>query len=248
MENEIGQFTGNDSLEGLGLVDPATGRALPTPDWQPGSRPPASDDALRQQRQEAADPDPAFDADRAGTAGLDWDSDANPYKAEALRARQAQNPGVQARQQFETQVATIDSQAQAAFSQLVASGLQPEVAQALVGAARQAAVLQAQLQADRLALLPAAKREVAERIAREFSLPNAKIDPSEILQEGSVEAMRARAKTLQEARRGQSFQARMRAGADRVERGTGPGTRIDYDNLSPLNTIKLGILRGQFSS
>lgn len=240
---------GDGSLESLGLVDPQSGRALPTSDWSPSRTPAPSDDQLRQQRQEGTWDDqdtqpnqPAYDP------ASQWESDDNPYRTEALRLRQAQaDPGRQATEHLQSRTREIDTQAQGAFSQLVASGMPAEQAQFVVGAARAAALSDAQMQADRLALLPAAKREVASRIAAEFSLPNSKIDPGEILGEGSVEAMRARARTLQETRRSGAFQARRSSGVDRVERGAGPGTKIDYDNLSITDTIKLGILRGQFS-
>jgi hypothetical protein len=238
------------SLEELGLVDPQSGKALPTSDWAPGPPPaPGTDRSDPNYRQDRFDPDPWAEqtqpATTTQTAG--WDSDDNPYKAEALRARQGQDPGVQARTWHQGQAQTIETQAQAAFSHLVSTGMPAEQAQVVIGAARAAALSEAQMQADRLALLPAAKREVADRIAREFSTGNARVTPAEILGEGSVEAMRARARTLSETRRGGAFAARRQAGSDRVERGAGPGSKIDYNTLSPFDTIRLGIARGQFS-
>lgn len=242
-------FSGNDTLESLGLVDPQSGRALPTTDWSPPQRAAgASDPQAPDYRQDRYNADPWAEAQPEPAGQSTWESDENPYKAEALRARQqANDPARNAREQFQTQAQAIDSQAQAAFAQLVASGMPAEQAQIVVGAARQAAITDAQMKADRLALLPAAKREVSERIAREFSLPNAKIDASELLSAESVDAMRERARTLQGARRGQAFDTRRTAGTDRVERGAAPGSKIDYESLSPFDTIRLGIARGQFT-
>jgi hypothetical protein len=210
------------SLEELGLVDPQSGKALPTSDWAPGPPPaPGTDRSDPNYRQDRFDPDPWAEqtqpATTTQTAG--WDSDDNPYKAEALRARQGQDPGVQARTWHQGQAQTIETQAQAAFSHLVSTGMPAEQAQVVI----------------------------ADRIAREFSTGNARVTPAEILGEGSVEAMRARARTLSETRRGGAFAARRQAGSDRVERGAGPGSKIDYNTLSPFDTIRLGIARGQFS-
>lgn len=235
----------NDSLESLGLVDPSSGKALPTADWAPGTQQPQGD-ADPNARDRYGEPRAEQGPSTQPPAG-EWDSDSNPYKAEALRARQANDPAAQARQGFAQQAQSIDAQAQAAFAQMVSSGMPAEQAQVVIGAARAAALSDAQMKADRLALLPAAKREVADRIAREFSLSNAKIDSSEILAEQTVEGMRARARALQESRRAGAFAGRRASGADRVERGAGPGSKIDYEGLSPFDTIRLGIARGQFS-
>lgn len=233
---------GNTSLEDLGLVDPSSGRALSTADWSPAGTPAPGGLRDWDEGSPSASPSPS------STPDTGWDSDANPYKAEAERLRgETPDPTQQAQSQLQTRTREIDSQAQAAFAQLIGTGMPAEQAQLLVGAAKVAANAEAQMQADRLALLPAAKRAVSEKIAKEFSMPNARIDPTEILSESSVDGMRARAKTLQETRRGQAYTARRVSGADRVERGAAPGTKVNYDDLSITDTIKLGILRNQFT-
>jgi hypothetical protein len=90
----------------------------------------------------------------------------------------------------------------------------------------------------------------AERIAKEFTVGDMKLTAADLLAEAprGVDAMRARAKALQEERRNASYQKRVVQGTDRAE--AGGSTTIDpriLDDLSGVQTIKLGVLRGHNS-
>ena len=219
----------------LGLIDPSTYDETSVPGYGTEAE---SDSELDETEQEPAAPN--------------WDDDQNPYKgqvAQLQRQMQAFQQGSPAQALQQTEQGIV-REAGTLYQQLlngpVAQGeMKAEHAQVLVNMAAQQAIQQARHQAERQALLPAAKQEVASRIAKEFSAGNAKVDPAQLLGEPTVEAMKARAKTIQEFSRNQGFQGRAAKRVDRAESGsvTGLDSRA-IEGLSPSAKIKLGIIRG----
>jgi len=220
-------------------------------DGSPPAAPPDSGPAeplLEQQRldREGERPTPA-------PPGPAADSRIQALEAEVSRLTRetTPDPGAQAQQFLTQRTAQINQEAQLAYQQMmageVAQGqISPEYAQVIVQSMQTAALARAQTEAAQMALLPAARQEVATRIAAEFSLPNVKIEAKDLLAESGVEGMRARAKALQELRRDQSFAKRVQQGTDGAESGGGQ-TSIDprlISSMSGQSMIKLGINRG----
>jgi hypothetical protein len=227
---------------GLQPVDGSPGSGAVPPDSQPAA--PLLEDQRLSREEEPLAPAPPGPAP---------DSRIQALEAEVSRlTREATpDPGAQAQQFLTQRTQQINQEAQLAYQQVmageVASGqISPEYAQVIVQSMQTAALARAQTEAAQMALLPAARQEVATRIATEFSLPNVKIEAKDLLTESGVEGMRARAKALQELRRDQSFAKRVQQGTDGAESGGGQ-TSIDprlLDRLSPGSIIKLGIMRG----
>jgi hypothetical protein len=213
-----------DPLVALGLIDPKTGQALPTADWQP----------------EGADAAPAPAKPAAST--VDWDSPENPYKQ---RLEQAVSPVAQGRAYLAQKQAEISAQATAGYNALVAKGVEASVAEVITRAVAQAALAEARNEAEHIALGPNVREHVARDIAARFSTEGARIEPQELLSEESPEAMTAIARRLQAERRNQRARARSASGTDRVEGGVPLGSRIDYSKLTPQQQIKIGLARGQ---
>jgi hypothetical protein len=233
-ESAFGVPTEGDPLVNLGLIDPRTGQALATEDWQPEGAPGAAPRATAEQ----------------SPPSLDWDSPENPYK-QKLEEFAGQAPAVQGRAYLDQKTAEITSQMAAAYAYLTqlrdAQGqpvYAPEIAQALVVQAGRAALAEARVEAEHIALLPQVKREAAERIAREWSTRGATVSPDELLGETTVAGMQARAKSLAELRRDSRTQQRAARGVDKAESGPPAGSKFDYSNLSPHQVIKLGLARG----
>lgn len=211
----------NDPLISLGLVDPKSGRALPTDDWHPEGAEPAS-------------PAPA--------GGVDWESPENPYKQ---RVEAGTNPVAQGQAFLRQEQAAIEARAQSAHAELVAKGVQDSVARVVVQSAAQAALAEARNQAEHIALGPQVRRHVAEDIARKFSTEGAKIDPTELMTYDGPEAMTAIAQKLQTDRRNARSTTRRQTGRDRAEGGSSAGATFDYSKLTSQQVIALGLRRGQ---
>jgi hypothetical protein len=165
------------------------------------------------------------------------------------------DPVVAAQTYMQSKTQEIDQQALLAYNHYVANevaqGLMTaEQAQHEIGMLRQAALAQVQAQALQIAVLPAAQQMAAERIAKEFTVGDMKLTAADLLAEAprGVDAMRARAKALQEERRNASYQKRVVQGTDRAEAGS--STTLDpriLEDLSGVETIKLGVVRGHNS-
>ena len=236
-----------DTLASLGLVDPRSGEPVATPDWKPTAE---EMDGTAEQGTEVS---PTPISDRQQPAPAQWESDQNPYKRIAEQNRPP-SPG----QQLAYQHQQLDYGAALAYQQLVSTGMaginngepvEPQAAALIIQSNLVAAKADAQLQADRAALAPAARQAVAEDIARRYSLPNAKISGKDLLGANmtSVAAMEARAATLQETKRTGAFDARRAAGTDRVESASSPGGDLTavYDRLDSTEKIKLGLKRSR---
>lgn len=223
---ETGAPSPGDPLVALGLVDPKTGAALATEDWSPEG---------------AAAPSLAPSATTSASASTapDWESPDNPYKAQAQP-----DPARAAQQHLQTKQAQLQSEAQAARAMLLANGMHPEYANALVGALQTAAMAQAQAEAERIALYPTVRKEVAGRIAEDYALPGVEIKADQLARFGSVAEMEAEARRLQREAANTRFQGRVTKQVDRVEGGPSAGQgRLDYNALEPQQVIKLGIAR-----
>lgn len=234
-----------DPLVALGLVDAKSGAALPTTDWKPpegypGPADAGGDAAGTDQGQPPADKPPADQ----------WESDDNPYKGKytELSTRVAAgDPSQTAPQQLQQRLQALETERQGFHAQLVNQGingqkLTPEVATLVANAAYIAAAAQAQTEADRAALMPVAREAVARRIAQEHG-----VKFEDILNEPTVEAMQARARTLKESGRNQNFAARKAAGTDSAEGGAPAGgvSPEAISSLSPFSKIALGVRRGE---
>lgn len=229
-------------LISLGLIDPKQfDQPNPMDDQDFGDR----------QQQSQAD---VQEEDTEEEKTFDWESDDNPYKSKVreLEGRIDSAPA-KAGQTYEQQALKIEQEANAVHAQLtqqfVTTGKVPqEFVNALVETGKKAALAQAQLEAERAVLMPAAKREVAERLAKKYSAGKVSVSSAEILNEPTLEAMESRAKTLAEARRDGSFQQRKAQKADKVEGGSSSRGGIDQQTLAQLSPdaiIKLGLTRGQ---
>jgi hypothetical protein len=209
----------NDPLVNMGLVDPVTGRALPTSDWQPTSAQPD---------QQPATPD-------AQTAG---------FQPTALTGLPAQ-PNTEIGRQFMTQATLLQAQAESAIAQAIAAGIDPNVARATVGAKLEAELAKAHSAAIQAALLPSAKIQVAQIISQR--LGSGVVTPQDLMVYDSPQAMENAARQLAQARRASNFSQRQAAGVDRAE-GTASAAGVSpaIAGLSPTKKIELGIRRGQY--
>jgi hypothetical protein len=145
---------------------------------------------------------------------------------------------------YQARVTQLQAEVPAAIAVLMSQGFQQPQAEAMAAAALNASVATARADADRIAMLPYAKQASAETIANQLSTSTVKVDPKELLNEPTVEAMRAKASTIVAERRDRVVNDRASSGADRVER-TGASAAIDYSQLSPHQMISLGLRRNQ---
>lgn len=204
----------------------------------------------------ATDADPNADPDAQGTqepTGPDWDSPDNPYRSDALEYRgKMGSADPDPRTTHQQRVAEVERVAAQEYQRLLdndvkAGHITAEHAQIMVNLAKQAALEKLGRDLDRALLLPAARRETAERIAKQYSTKAVTLSADDLAKEPTVEAMQARAKAMVETRRNEKFSERKASGKDRAEGGAGM-TTIDsktLDGLSGAATIKLGLLRGQ---
>lgn len=237
-----------DPLVELGLVDPATGKALETSDWKPPEpetpKSPVSDqyDQERDQATQAQDTQQA----PAAAPGI------NPNSGQAPAAQP--DPKGDARTYLQTETTRLQQDAQQAIWLATNYGIQGpdgqlqkldlQTAQALVGRELQAQMSEIQRQADRIALAPMAKEMAARDIAKQHSLPGVTIKAEDLLSEDTPAGMKARAKTLAETARDGKFQDRKADRRDRVEAG-GSSSHANTDDMDSFTRIRLGLLRGE---
>lgn len=238
-------------LASLGLVDPKTGQAVATEDWTPP------------QQQGPANQDPSGRrADRMPGDGQQQTPPSNPEverltrENQELRSRMTPvDPAKDAAANLTRRQQELQGFAQDAYRQLTTmpsmdgpNGTRvpypPQIAEQIIGAQLRASLAEAQVEADRAALLPTAKRQVAESLAKEVG---GGVTADDLVSLSSVDAMRAKAETLRDARRDSSFTQRRNANTDRTEGGSTTGISVSaaIDELNPTEIIKLGVLRGQ---
>lgn len=233
-----------DPLVEMGLVDPGTGKALETADWQP-SEPDSPISDKHDQETEAAQ-------NNQGQSGTPAAPGLNP-NTQSSPAPQPDSKG-DARTYLQSESTRLQSEAQQAIWLATNYGiagpdgqlqkLDMATAQALVGREMQAQMAEVQRQADRIALAPMAREMAARDIAKEHSLPGITIKAEDLLSEESPAAMKARAKTLAETARDNKFQDRKSDRRDRVESG-GSSSQANLDDLDSFTRIRLGLLRGE---
>jgi hypothetical protein len=243
-------------LASLGLIDPATGTPTATDDWSPADA--RQPQGLKGQQGDSPQSGPNVEAPTTPAAsGSQWDSDDNPYKKqlEALQSGRGGDPRESAIQTYNSRIQSLRAEGQQAYNVLVspdpATGqprMSPEHAKAMVMAAYNASVAQAQRDADRIALGPLARRAAAEQIAKEHG--NGRVKAEDIMQHRSPDAMIAAAQTLAKTQRDGSFNQRRQNGTDKVEGAAPSGKALSeaYDNLSPMSKISLGLRRGQLAT
>jgi hypothetical protein len=240
-------------LAALGLVDPKTGQAVATDDWTPP------------QQQGPANQDPnGRRADRVEQGQLPENQQPQTHpeverlerENRELRARMTPaDPAADAARNLQARQQELQGYAQQAYTVLTQTPSMdgpngtkvpypPHLAQALIQAQLGQRLAEAQLEADRAALLPTAKRQVAESLAKEIG---GGVTADDLVSLNSVDAMRAKAETLRDARRDNSFQQRRSGNTDRAEGGSATGVSVSaaIDELPPTEIIKLGVLRGQ---
>jgi hypothetical protein len=185
------------------------------------------------------------------TPVVDWESDENPYRQQVNELQtQIQETGYRANPQADlaTQEVQIQQQGQAILGQFMAGPvarkeMSPEMAQIMVNLATQNALLDARHTAERQVLMPAAKREVAQRIAKEFSTKKTPVPVDDLMSEPTVEAMRTRAKMTVAQHRDGTFQARKNGNVDRAE-SSGGRRQVDetaLNSMSPQQKIQYGL-------
>ncbi len=212
----------NDPLVNLGLVDPASGRALPTDDWRP-------------EPAQTSQPAPA-QAQPGQTA----------QGATAGPAAGVSAPASDVGQQLASVQSQLQVMAANAYAQAVASGADPNIARALIGAKLSEENAKAVLAARENATLPAAKQMAAEHIATQHG--NGAVKAADLMGYDSPNAMITAAQQLAQARRSTSYTQRRAAGVDRAEGTSAPaGINPAIAGLSPAQKIELGIRRGQYS-
>ncbi len=245
-------------LASLGLVDPTTGKALETEEWNPatGSTEPAANTS----------DDGTSDLDsNAGTVGAAPTDRSTPQGSDAISAPTSPpNPYAppasvptpltreQGQQVLQTEHMNIDRMALEAYNHILANGINgqqvdPAYAQQLIGAHATAMKAQAERNVMERILLPAARETAAKNLATKYSLPNAAITADELLTEGTPQAMEARAKALQDERRKVAFDGRKADGRDKAE-GPAPATKATAEareKLSASQLIALGLRRGE---
>jgi hypothetical protein len=257
----------------LGLVPPASGATdapsggtPPSSSQSPGGQPPAGDGLLGAQRyanEEGSPPPETVDTppgSPTSPGSVEERLAALEQENQQLRARAAEplpeDPYAAAQAYVTQRSQEIETQALAAYNGMLAN----EVAQGTMTAEhaldkarglRDTAILQTQLEGQMIANLPANRLELANRIAKEFTVGEIAIAADEILTYApkGPEAMRAAAQVLQQQRRDAAYQKRTTQGTDRAEGGAS-STSVDprvLDQLSPGQVIKLGIQRGHFA-
>lgn len=247
-----------DVLAELGFIDPQTGRPFQTPDWSP-SQPVAarSDDYEVDETRQWGEAPREQSLTQAQPSA--WDSPENPYRAEALRFRQSQgqqDPVKQAQAWYQGQEQQLVAGATQFRTQLLsqrdAQGRQmvpEELADLVTALGLRAALAETREKAFQYATYDVATEKAAQRIARDHSVGNVKVNARDLLDAGSAEGMAARARYIanqQAQQRETRFQARVMAGTDRRESGAPAGTALSqaYESMSPANKIRLGLLRG----
>jgi hypothetical protein len=223
-----------DPLVQLGLVDPKTGSALPTDDWQP---PQANTNSQGAPAQTTQAPNPV--------AGSGSQSAAAPAGA-TVQSPAPAPAGPSADQQYQYRLSVLQAQAEAAYQQMVSGGTDAAVARQVIDAKLEAEAAKALLAARSDAMLPTAKSQVAQLIATRQGA--GQVRPEELLVYDTPQAMEAAASQLANARRASNYQDRTAQGRDRAE-GQQPGRGISaaISELSPEKKIELGIRRGQYS-
>jgi hypothetical protein len=228
----------------LGLVDPARVNAAPGEYGGPAG---ADDDA---------DLETVDDADTTpeGQRQVDPEVAKLQSKVAELEGKLSTSQDPNPQQTYQTVVSQIDAASQAAYVQFqqhfTTGGMEAEpaaqLARALVESKRAELLTQARADMERQVMMPAVRREVAVRMAKEYDASGKVLKADDLANETTVEGMKARAKALVETRRDSSFSKRKIAGIDRAEGGSSGGA-IDQqtmDSLSPLGKIKIGLSRG----
>lgn len=249
-------FANYGPLAELGLIDPKTGNAVATEDWQPPAQgqqtdqniPPRRSDQGQGEQGQQAEQRPQTPQPSARETELEREN-------RELRARMTPaDPGRDAAANLQRRQQELQGYAQQAYHTLTTTPVMdgpngtrvpmpPQWAQEIVGGQLRAYLAEAQLEADRAALLPTAKRAVAEELAKEYT----GVTADELVSLNSVDAMRTKAETLRDARRDSSFQSRRQSNTDRAEGGSATGISLSkaMEALSPTEMVKLGVARGQ---
>ena len=229
-----------DPLVRLGLIDISRIDAHDHPEGEEGGEAPA------------APTQPA--GEKPKSDGPDWDSDDNPYKQAAIQAvsRGPQGPTL------EQQVAAVRAKANelvpAVAAQMVAMGtderLAMDLARGQVNSEANAVIAELNRQNDRKVIFQtgAIQKAAAERLAKELSTKEVKINPKDLEDAPTMEVMIDRAKSIVEGKRASRFTARKAAGTDRVEGGAAPGavSAEVMDKMTPEQKIAYGIKHGQY--
>lgn len=246
-------------LAELGLVDPKTGLAVATEDWQPPQQQQSGQqqsDYQPPRRQEDGGQSQERQSQEPQRQPRHPDVERLERENAELRSRMApSDPAQTAAATFEQRQRELQMYANQAYQLLTTTPsmdgpngqrvpMPQALAQQIVGAQLESAIAKAQIEADRAALLPTAKRQVAEAIAKEVG---GGVQADDLVSLGSVDAMKAKAETLRDARRDTSFQQRRSGNTDRTEGGAATGMSVSaaIDSLNPTEIIKLGVLRGQ---
>lgn len=214
-----------DPLVSLGLVDPKTGAALETSDWKPSG---ATAVAER----------PAVEAPKA---------ESTPQEPAPAPVAQ---PVVDPRVQLQTFDAQLQAQAAQMYATLTTAGdengmiWEPKAAENYIRAQMDLARSQAHQTVRDQAIAPEVKHAAAVKLIKEHAA-GVDIKPDEIVNQPTLEAMRARVQTLAEVRRDANFQQRKVEGRDRVEGAPHAAVAPNYDDLEIGRMIALGIARGQ---
>ena len=213
------ELYGDDAiLAQLGLLDPDTGQPVADSGATPGGAPGSS-------------------------AQSAWETDDNPYFKRVKEIEQQQPTIGDSLSQRQN---TLRMQASEAVSAAVANGIPLQFAQNIIGPKLEAELAKAELEANRQATLPMARRQAAEGIAKEISTREVVINPDELLNETSLEGMRSRAATLRDERRNFKYASRRITGVNRAEGppASNASHAAGLDQLSSFGKIKAGLLRG----
>lgn len=177
------------------------------------------------------------------TGAIDWDEVERTTNPRAgAQAPRGPDPVAQIR----SQLASLNTEAELAYAQLVAAGMDPAQAQQTVTVSARAANAQLNQQLTEAVAAPAVTAHVAADIAKRFSLPGLPLSASDLAGEATPSAMMARARALQEGRRDGRVATRASTRVDTAELSSGtngtnsPGTTRQ---LSPFETIKSGLRR-----
>ena len=173
-----------------------------------------------------------------------WESPDNPYKQQIDRIKQ-QAPSVGDR--LDATLRQNQQYAAEAWDAAVRAGMNPQVAQDLINIKLGELNTRAELEATREAALPHVRRGSADEIAREFSDKKAGvvINSDELLDERTMDGMRAKAKALQKERRDRMVTQRKANHVDRAEGGPPSSARRKLpDDVSPAMRIQYGLERG----
>lgn len=215
-----------DPLVQLGLVDPKSGSALPTDDWQP--------------------PQARTNSQGQASPNTDASQNAGPGAGTSPPAPAPAPQGPTPEQRFQYQLGVLQAQAEAAYQQAVSGGADAAATRQVINARLEAEAVKARAAILQEAMLPTAKTQAAQLIANRLGM--GQVRPEELLTYDTPQAMEAAASQLATARRATNYQNRQAAGRDRAE-GTQPGRGISaaIEGLSPEKKIELGIRRGQYS-